>query len=317
MKHFLRYVYYHYKNKLYKLHSIEFYRDHVLKRGGITLENAAQIQKYIYDMILSGEPFMVGRYGATELFAMRVMEFDVTRNKQKALEQLSCWSGFFPTDVALMEKFYELMCWCSKQCDVIGPWDNGKESEEYFIKKYCKKNIRATYVCNLEPWILPEKPWTAALQGKKVLVIHPFAESIKAQYEQNREFLFEGTDILPQFELKTLKAVQTLAGEADERFRDWFEALQWMSDEAMRMDFDVALIGCGAYGFSLAAKIKQAGKQAIHLAGATQILFGIKGKRWEVEEYWYANRFFNDKRKRPAEQESIKNTLKVENSAYW
>ena len=45
--------------------------------------------------------------------------------------------------------------------------------------------------------------------------------------------------------------------------------------------FDVAIIGCGAYGMPLAAMLKQAGKQAIHLGGATQLLFGIKGKRWE------------------------------------
>ena len=57
----------------------------------------------------------------------------------------------------------------------------------------------------------------------------------------------------------------------------------------MKIDFDVAIIGCGAYGFPLAAKLKQAGKQAIHLAGATQLLFGIKGKRWE--EYQFQKRF--------------------------
>ena len=30
----------------------------------------------------------------------------------------------------------------------------------------------------------------------------------------------------------------------------------------------------------MAASLKCAGKQAIHLGGVTQILFGIKGKRW-------------------------------------
>ena len=45
----------------------------------------------------------------------------------------------------------------------------------------------------------------------------------------------------------------------------------------MKFDFDVALIGCGAYGFPLAAKLKTAGKQAIHLGGVLQALFGIKG----------------------------------------
>ena len=74
------------------------------------------------------------------------------------------------------------------------------------------------------------KPWTAALKGKKVLVVHPFSESIKKQYENNRlhifERQFEADDMLPEFELHTIKAVQTLAGEGDNRFKTWFEALE-------------------------------------------------------------------------------------------
>ena len=56
----------------------------------------------------------------------------------------------------------------------------------------------------------------------------------------------------------------------------------------------IALIGCGAYGLPLAAHVKRINKQAIHMGGALQILFGIKGKRWDnhptignlYNEYW-------------------------------
>lgn len=68
--------------------------------------------------------------------------------------------------------------------------------------------------------------------------------------------------------------MQTIADSRDERFSDWFEALEHMYSEAMKEDFDVAIIGCGAYGFPLAAKIKKAGKIGIHLGGAAQLLFG-------------------------------------------
>ena len=85
---------------------------------------------------------------------------------------------------------------------------------------------------------------------------------------------------MPEFKLITLKAVQTIAGEKDVRFTNWFEALSYMIEKALQIDFDIAIIGCGAYGFPLAASLKCAGKQAIHLGGVTQILFGIKGKRW-------------------------------------
>lgn len=49
-----------------------------------------------------------------------------------------------------------------------------------------------------------------------------------------------------------------------------------MKDEIDKQDYDIALIGCGAYGFPLAAHIKRSGKKAIHLGGALQLLFGIK-----------------------------------------
>ena len=62
---------------------------------------------------------------------------------------------------------------------------------------------------------------------------------------------------MPEFELKTLKAVQTIAGEKDERFSTWFEALEYMFEETMKIDFDIAIIGCGAYGMPLAAKLKK------------------------------------------------------------
>lgn len=31
------------------------------------------------------------------------------------------------------------------------------------------------------------------------------------------------------------------------RFNDWFEALDYMVEEALKIPFDIALIGCGAY----------------------------------------------------------------------
>ena len=144
-------------------------------------------------------------------------------------------------------------------------------------------------------------------------MIHPFKETIEKQYK-NREKLFANPDILPEFELITMKAIQTIAHEIDPRFCDWEEALNYMYESAMNLDFDVALIGCGAYGMPLAAKLKASGKTAIHLGGALQLLFGIKGKRWDdmpqgklYNEYWV----------RPLENERPRDAKSVEDACYW
>ena len=177
-------------------------------------------------------------------------------------------------------------------------------------------NVNLTFLFRLEPWLASGRPWSAALAGKKVLVIHPFESTIQEQYKR-RELIFPNSEILPRFELKTLKAVQTLCGEKDERFDTWFEALDYMYEQALNIDFDVAIIGCGAYGMPLASKLKDAGKQAIHLGGATQLLFGIKGYRWENHYPTKIATFFNDAWVRPLAEEKPSNARTVEKGCYW
>lgn len=273
------------------------------------------INKYIGELIEDGSPFVAGRFGATELFCVRSFDFELKSKYEKALSQMQMWSGFFPPTVDMGIKFKDLVLTSIPYADVMGVWM--LPFENYYLRKYGKENLMTTYLLDLEPWSSPENPWSASLRGKKVLIIHPFAETINEQYKK-REMIFPGTNVLPEFELKTLKAVQTIAGEKDERFETWFAALNWMYQEALKIDFDVAIIGCGAYGFPLAVKLKQAGKQAIHLAGATQLLFGIKGKRWEKNTaFSYVQKFFNEAWVYPGAEDKPKQANKVEGGCYW
>lgn len=105
--------------------------------------------------------------------------------------------------------------------------------------------------------------------------------------------------------------------ETDSRFQNWFEALDFMTQEISKIDFDIALIGCGAYGFPLASNIKNMGKIAIHCGGATQLFFGIKGKRWEIEQPDVGKKLFNDYWVRPSKEETISDSEKIENGCYW
>lgn len=280
------------------------------------IQTAEEINIYIRNLILSGKPFLAGRFGATELSCVRTFDFEVSSKYDKVLSQMKMWSGFFPSEKEMGFNFKNLMMKSIPSADVMGIWM--LPFEEYYLNKYGKTDLKTTYLFDLEPWSSPENPWSAALKGKKVLVIHPFAETIKFQY-QNRVNLFPGTEILPEFELKILKAVQTVAGTKDDRFDSWFDALEWMYQEAIKIDFDVAIIGCGAYGFPLAAKLKQVGKQAIHLGGATQLLFGIKGKRWDEKTgtYEYVQKFFNDAWVYPSDEDKPKAANKVEGGCYW
>lgn len=147
-----------------------------------------------------------------------------------------------------------------------------------------------------------------------MLVIHPFSKSIESQYKRRKQ-IWANENILPEFELITYKAIQTIAGNNTENYSDWFEALDIMKKDISKINFDIAIIGCGAYGFPLAAECKRMGKKAIHLGGQVQMMFGILGKRWE--EIPYYQQFINEYWVHPMEEEIPNNFKKVEEGCYW
>jgi hypothetical protein len=281
----------------------------------------AKTNDYIYRKIMEGRPFMTCRFGNTEL--QTVVGYLKVKYKGHSAQDdayLDKWftrlgkdSGFFPVDYQYLERFSELILESGANADLLAMWH--LNMEDFIIEEFAP-DADLTFLFRLEPWLAPKRPWTAALAGKKVLVIHPFERTIQEQYKK-RELIFPNSDILPAFELRTLKAVQTLCGEEDERFATWFDALDYMYEKVMQIDFDVAVIGCGAYGMPLASMLKNAGKQAIHLGGATQLLFGIKGYRWENNYPTKIATFFNDAWTRALAEETPKNAGTVEKGCYW
>lgn len=193
-----------------------------------------------------------------------------------------------------------------RQVDVLASW----RPEEIFFKRALAGSRRIS-LNGLDPSINKGYSWTSALAGKRVLVVHPFAKSIARQYRENREKLFADPGILPEFaSLETVEAVQTIAGNTA-GFKSWFDALEHMEAEIATKDFDVALIGCGAYGFPLAAFVKGMGKKAVHLGGVLQIYFGIKGRRWD------SSGLYNDYWVSPSSGERPKGLGRVEEGCYW
>ena len=228
-------------------------------------------------------------------------------------------AGFFLSDYQTDKHINSEICHFTqlsldalRVCDLYAIWDN--YGDEYLIRNYLKSDGLVCKLEALEPWYSPNLPWSRALKGKNVLFIHPMVETIRMQ-SKHWEKIFPGTDILPVFNLKCLKAVQTIGGNRDSRFRDWFDALEWMHMEARKIDFDVAIIGCGAYGLPLAGKLKQDGKQVILMGGATQLFWGIKGKRW-ADRAFFQN-LFNEYWVYPNETDRPENYELIEQGCYW
>ena len=90
--------------------------------------------------------------------------------------------------------------------------------------------------------------------------------------------------------------------------------------ESNKYDYDVLLIGAGAYAPVWADYAKQQGKIGITICGALQLLFGIKGPRWvDYPCYFPWKKMFNDNWIFPLHDDMPKNNnimTNIENS-YW
>lgn len=276
----------------------------------------------IRKFLLSHRPCMITRIGSSELECIaEYKKFKIRQSNQNtntasnnsifsahSKYRLFTNSGFFPINDEMLSRFCQLVIDELKGIDILGTWLN----KESYFKEELKDTIKIR-LPDLEPYY-HDDPWTTALTRKKVLVIHPFSKTIEKQY-QKRKLLFSNDKVLPEFELKTIKAVQSLAGEKTP-FNNWFEALEHMKNQVNKISFDIAIIGCGAYGLPLAAHVKQIGKKSVQLGGATQILFGITGRRWE-EEKKFISTLINDHWVKPGEKEKPEHWKKVENGCYW
>ena len=285
---------------------------------GRPLLNTRQASDFIRSHIEQNQPLMACRYGGDELnvtSATAAYQNGISRTlitKHHNLRYIYDSAGVFPEGEETLLKFGQVMLECSSEIDLLGVWYN--IMEDYVVKKYAPKTVQFTHLRNLEPWYDPEHPWTASLKGKRVLIISPFVSTMKAQYEK-RDSLFPGTDILPECDIQFFKAVVSGGGQKDERFNDWFEALDYMYDKAMEIGFDVVILGCASYGFPLAARFKKAGKAAIQLGGATQLLFGIKGSRWD--NHPIISKLYNDAWVRLSKDEYFSDINLVEKGCYW
>jgi hypothetical protein len=263
----------------------------------------------IINALSNNEPYFVSRLGATEGVIIKKW-LNNKKISSDDLDRVKNLSGVFPKTQDGVEKFCLEYSYAIKDVDLLGVFYSPGEGA--LIKKYGNKNLQLATLKGIEPFY-HGTPWSKYLAGKKVLVIHPFAETIMKQYKF-REKLFKN-DLLPEFQnLQTLKAVQSVAGENAE-FGTWVDALNFMKVQIDSFDYDVALIGAGAYGLPLGNHIKNKGKMAIHLGGSLQIMFGIKGKRWD--DHPVISKLYNEHWVRPDISESPKNKDVVEGGSYW
>jgi len=271
--------------------------------------------------LAGGEAFMAARLGRSEVrfLSKALLRRDLTTAEllvHRWIESKDLlWAGkdgWFQdqlhSSTRRADEFLDLYLGAMLETDVLGSWSPGEDLFSDFFPHVGIDSLAA-----LEPWRHPT-PWSSSLQGKRVLVIHPFSKSIKTQYETVRENLFEDRNVLPSFTLTTLTPFMEGVRDPDSAL-DLVAQFDVLRNEMASKVSDVVIIGAGPLGFLLAAEAKRMGRVSIHLGGAAQLLFGIMGKRWEeMKDFGFENEFWI----RPRRDETPKGFRAFyDRGAYW
>jgi hypothetical protein len=215
------------------------------------------------------------------------------------------------------ENFYESFFNEYKQaidiCNIHAIWDREDliEKHRIILDKLSPNSVKISNRA-VEPFYF-ENPWSWKLKDKTVLIISPLDKSIEYQFKNNRDKLWQN-NLIPQFNIKTYRSVQSIGGSGPDG--SWINSLNRMKSEISDIDFDIALLGCGAYGIPLVGHIyEKLNKSAIYIGGALQLLFGIRGKRWD--NYDVTARMINEYWIRPSSEETPAAAHTIEGGCYW
>ena len=242
------------------------------------------INQIIKSSIIDNKPISFGKMGNVE--AMHALSF---ANNQPRLfgSFLHSSAGIFTPSI---DEFND---WCSSfleavtDLDYILQWSPQKEDEEIINNVTHNKNVFNDFE-GLEPFVFGKEGWHHSLSDKKVLCVSPFSDTIKNQIKKFDK-IWDGAKV------KELATVTSRFSEhwTGDKPIPWRQKLDSMLSEIDKLDFDFATVGCGGLSLHICQHIKAMGKPCVHLGGGNQILYGVRGKRWDdwfKQHNWYGTK---------------------------
>lgn len=299
------------------------------------MEKILEMNDKIIELFDSNKPFSVIRVGNTEgYFLQHYVNETIPENEWYIW--MFIIAGIFPnTDEYLKNVWSKKVLTSVQNCDVAmfvdisGEIEKDRNMDSFYIDKpHCYQDD----CCVLDAGFLVGKnihrvqcdnPWTAKLKDKKVLVISPFVNSIKTQWKKRELIWGDAVEKMNGFELVDVikspfhPAVDNRNNGGKE---SWDGVAELYMEKMDSYDYDVVLIGAGAYAPVLADHAKKSGKVGITICGALQLLFGILGPRWvDYQCYSKWKNMFNEHWIYPLEEDKPLNNhlmTNIENS-YW
>lgn len=274
----------------------------------------AEVGREIRNAIETGTPFAAGKVGANEQVLLRWAERMPIRaglyvrpmtfhNTRFSLTN----AGLRPRTEESYREFGAILRKSVAETDLMGVWRGAGERDLY---RRCGFHGRIGSFFDLDPWFMDE-PWSAAMAGKKVFAISPFLRLFKDQLAA-REKIWPGRGVLPEIRLAGYEFPYLIDPDSTLNWKDvWQDVLEAMK----RAEPDVVLAGCGALGLPLVVEAKRMGAVGVHLGGMLQILFGVRGKRYDDADNY--RELVNDAWIRPPESFRPARYQSVEDGCYW
>jgi hypothetical protein len=120
--------------------------------------------------------------------------------------------------------------------------------------------------------------------------------------------------VLPEFDLRVVR-MPLSPGLVPPAEPDWWTRYARVRDAVESAPYDVLLVGAGGVSLLLAAHAKRTGRVGFHMGGPTQVLFGVRGRRWDDDPAMA--RFINGAWVRPDAEDTPPEAWRIERGCYW
>jgi len=265
------------------------------------------INKEIKHSITTGLPLSFGKMGLVE--ATHVLRY--LSNQNSIGTDLFINAGVHVTSLESYQAWCEAYIKSARELACMLAWCPG--GEDLDIMKSTR--LPSPYIFDsfkeLEPFTSGEEGWHYGLEGKTVLCVSPFPDTVQVQAHRYDK-IWPGASV---GEVVTVRSPYPAALTGDTPLA-WDSKLKHITDQIDELDFDFATVGCGGLSLMVCSHITKMGKPCVHLGGGNQILYGIRGKRWDegFSKYdWYGTENWT----RPLEHEVPPGKNMVEGGCYW
>ena len=281
-------------------------------------------EEKISTLLRSPLPCAIGKIGTTELLGLEYLfryfqpPWPHAASWRRPAQRLHDCSGIYPVRHDIYLDWADECRRALGQMDLLSQWQVPSTYLAAFegrvLALLAPQAFRAHR--NFIHFLHPPESWLGDLAALRWLVVHPFEKTIRAQLPHLASLGVYPAHALPDLERRTcdtsILACPQFSYMVPPKHANWSAALAEMKKEMEHYDFDIALIGAGAWSLPLAAHAKRIGRKALHLGGATQLLFGIRGGRFDQWGFGYHQQWV-----RPLPEETPKNCRLMEEGAYW